>query len=146
MGFTFRFEALGRVRKIREDMALQEFSKAQKNLQDLEGLKEEKLARRMSSVLELMGRMETGIPARDVRAYTRYIALLEDEVERIGELVAGARTRLNEKREELLKAKQEHKAMERLKEIDFERYREHQSRLETNFIDEIAITRHGRRP
>ena len=146
MGYVFRFETLKRVRKIREDLALQEFSAAQERLRDLEGQKEEKLARRMSSVLALMERMETGIPARDARTYTRYIALLEDEAERIGTLIEDARARLDGKREALLKARQEHKAMERLREIDVERYQEHQSRLEMNFIDEIAIMRHGRRP
>lgn len=146
MGFKFRFETLSRVRKIKEDMALQEFSKAQKKLQDLEGLKAEKLARRMSSVLELMSRMEKGIPARDIKTYTYYISLLEEEVEQIEQHMAKARKILEEKREELLKAKQEYKAMERLREIDFERYQEHESRLEMNFIDEIAIMRHGRRP
>ena len=146
MGYVFRFETLKRVRKIREDLALQEFSAAQERLRNLEGQKEEKLARRMSSVLALMERMETGIPARDARTYTRYIALLEDEAERIGTLIEDARARLDGKREALLKARQEHKAMERLREIDVERYQEHESRLEMNFIDEIAIMRHGRRP
>jgi flagellar FliJ protein len=69
---------------------------------------------------------------------------MEDEVEKIDKLIASAKKLLEAKREELLKAKQEHKAMERLREIDFERYKEEQSRLEMNFIDEIAIMRHGR--
>jgi flagellar protein FliJ len=146
MGFKFRFETLSRVRKIKEDMALQEFSRAQKKLQDLEALKADKLAQRMSTVLELMLKMEQGIPARDVRIYTTFITVLEDEVEQIDKLIASAQKLLDEKREELLKAKQEHKAMERLREIDFERYQEQQSRLEMKFIDEIAIMRHGRRP
>ncbi|HNY66461.1 MAG TPA: flagellar export protein FliJ [Deltaproteobacteria bacterium] len=145
MGFRFRFETLSRVRKIREDLALQEFSKAQKKLQDLEGMKADKLSQRMHKVLDLMLKMEAGIPARDVKSYTHYIAFLEDEVERIDRLIAQARKLLDEKREELLKAKQEHKAMDRLREIDLERYIQEQSRQEMQFIDEIAIMRHGRR-
>lgn len=144
MGFKFRFETLSRVRKIKEDMALQEFSRAQKKVQDLEALKADKLARRLSAVLELMSKMEKGIPARDIKTYTYYITLMEDEAEQIDTLIANARKVLEEKREELLKAKQEHKAMERLREIDLTRYNAEQSRLEMNFIDEIAIMRHGR--
>jgi flagellar export protein FliJ len=145
MGFRFRFETLSRVRKIKEDMALQEFSKAQKKLLDLEGMKADKLSQRMSKVLDLMLKMEEGIPARDVKAYTHYIAFLEDEVERIEKLIAQAQKLLDEKRGVLLKAKQEHKAMERLREIDLDRYTQEQSRQEMKFIDEIAIMRHGRR-
>jgi flagellar FliJ protein len=144
MGFKFRFETLSRVRKIKEDMALQEFSRAQKKLQDLEGLRADKLARRMATVLELMAKMEQGIPARDIKTYTYYISLMEEQVEKIDALIVNAKKLLEEKREELLKAKQEHQAMERLREIDFERYQAEQSRLEMNFIDEIAIMRHGR--
>jgi flagellar protein FliJ len=144
MGFKFRFETLSRVRKIKEDMALQDFSRAQKKLQDLEAFKADKLARRMATILELMSKMEKGIPARDIKTYTYYIALMEDEVDKIDQLIEGAKKILEEKREELLKAKQEHKAMERLREIDFERYKEEQAKLEMNFIDEIAIMRHGR--
>jgi flagellar protein FliJ len=146
MAFKFRFETLSRVRKIKEDMALQEFSKAQKKLRDLEGLKADKLAKRLSTILEFMTRMQEGIPARDVKTYTYYITLMEEEVEKIDRLIVNAQSILDEKREDLLKAKQEHKAMERLREIDFERYTEKQSKLEMNFIDEIAIMRHGRRP
>jgi flagellar export protein FliJ len=146
MAFKFRFETLSRVRKIKEDMALQEFSRAQKNLRDLEALKADKLARRMSTVLELMLKMEKGIPARDVNTYSRYISLLENEVEKIEKFIVKAQKLLDKRRGELLKAKQEHKAMERLREIDTERYKEQESRLEMKFIDEIAIMRHGRRP
>lgn len=145
MGFKFRFETLSRVRKIKEDMALQEFSRAQKKLQDLEGLKADKLARRMSAILEFMTKMKEGIQAKDIKAYTQFITLMEDDVEKIDKLIENARKLLDERRDELLKAKQEHKAMERLREIDFERYQEQQSKLEMNFIDEIAIMRHGRR-
>jgi flagellar export protein FliJ len=145
MGFKFRFDTLSRVRKIREDIALQEFSRAQKILSDLEDLKADRLTRRMSTVLELMLKMEQGITSREVNTYTTYIAILEGEVEKIETYIAKARKILDEKREVLLKAKQEHKAMERLREIDIERYQQEQNRLEMNFIDEIAIMRHGRR-
>jgi len=79
MGYVFRFETLKRVRKIREDLALQEFSAAQERLRDLEGQKEEKLARRMSSVAASAMAADALATAAFVLGPANGIALLEDE-------------------------------------------------------------------
>lgn len=145
MGFHFRFETLSKVRKIRQDLALQEFSKAQKHCLELEALKQRTVSLRETAQQELMDKMDKGIKALDVKSYDHYLLYLEKETERLEKQAIQARKVLEEKRQNLLKAKRESKAMDRLREIDFERYKTDQARKDMRFIDEIAIQRHGRR-
>jgi flagellar export protein FliJ len=145
MGFRFRFETLSRVRKIRQDMALQEFSKAQMQVLALETRKSQALFKKDQAVNELMHKMATGILAQEVDAYDHYFSFLEKEVAFLEKQIAQALKLLEEKREELIKKQRECKAIERLREIDMDRYKTHEAGLEMRFIDEIAIQRHGRR-
>ncbi len=144
MGFRFRFETLSRVRKIREDLALQEFSKAQKVLIDLENLKAAILSRRAYVWQNLTEKMDSGITAQEIISYNNYIFYLEAGITEAEKQIAQALKIIETKRQELLKAKKEAKAIERLKEIDLERYTAEQARQEMNFINEIAVQRHGR--
>lgn len=144
MGFRFRFETLSRVRKIREDLALQDFSKAQQVLVNLENLKAAILSRRASIWQTLTEKMDSGITAQDIISYNNYLFYLESVVTQVEKQIVQALKLLETKRQELLKTKKEAKAIERLREIDMERYTAEQSRQEMDFINELAIQRHGR--
>ncbi|HQG31510.1 MAG TPA: flagellar export protein FliJ [Deltaproteobacteria bacterium] len=146
MGFHFRFETLSRVRKIREDMALGEFSKAQKHCLELEAIRQRAISLKAASERELMGKMDRGIEAREVKSYGRYLSYLDSEAAKLEKQIVQARKVLEEKRRDLLKAQKDSKAIERLREIDLDRYKADQARKDMRFIDEIAIGRHGRRP
>jgi flagellar export protein FliJ len=144
MGFRFRFETLSRVRKIREDLALQDFSKTQQVLLNLENLKAAILLRRDSVWQNLTEKMESGITAQDIISYNNYLFYLEAGITQTERQIAQALKLLETKRQELLKTKKEAKAIERLREIDMERHTAEQARQEMDFINEIAIQRHGR--
>jgi flagellar export protein FliJ len=146
MGFRFRFETLSKVRKIRQDLALQEFSKAQMQVMALENRKMQTLSSRERAVTELMQKMNTGIMAQEVDAYDHYFSYLEKQVALLESQIAQALKLLDEKREELVRKQKECKAIERLRELDLDRYRAHEGAMEMRFIDEIAIQRHGRKP
>ena len=145
MGFRFRFETLLKVRKIREDLALQEFSKAQRRLKDLENIKNMKTSQTEDIRMQLMEHMNAGIKPFEVDSYHAYITRLETEIEQVEKLITQACRQLETKRQELLQAKKELKAIERLKEIDSERYRQREQKLDMRFMDELAIQRYGSR-
>lgn len=145
MAFRFRFETLLRVRKIREDIALQEFSKAQKKCLELRALLKLRNIRKADLHEGLSKKLGTGITAREVGSYDRYLSYLEDEITKIEQLMSKADKQLEKERQALLKTKREFKAMERLKEMDKERFTAEQNRQEMRFIDEIAVRRHGSR-
>ncbi|MRR36906.1 flagellar export protein FliJ [bacterium] len=145
MGFRFRFETLSRVRKNRQDMELQEISKAQLQELALENMKSQTLSKKERAVNDLMHKMDTGILAQEVDAYDNYFSFLEKEVALLEKQIAQALKLLEDKRQVLIKKQKECKAIERLRELDMDRYRAHEAGVEMRFIDEIAIQRHGRR-
>lgn len=145
MGFRFRFETLLRVRKIREDLAMQEFSKIQKHLKGLEMLKSFNESRRSDTRQQFIQKIDAGLKSADIATYQSYLSRLDAEIGQLDKLIIQAGRQLDTKREELLKAKKEFKAMERLREIDEQRYRTRQQKDDMRFMDELAILRYGSR-
>lgn len=145
MGFRFRFETLLRVRKIREDLAMQEFSKIQKHLKDLEMLKSFNESKRSDTRQQFIQKIDAGLKSADIATYQSYLSRLDAEIGQLDKLIIQAGRQLDAKREELLKAKKEFKAMERLREIDEQRYRTRQQKEDMRFMDELAILRYGSR-
>lgn len=143
MGFTFRFETLRKVRKIKENLAQQAFSQAQRHYFNLENLKNLRVTALRNVQKELGSRMKKGLLAEQLKQYHDYLAFLDGSIKQLDKKLAAAQKQLDEKRTLMLGAKREHKAIERLKEVDEERYIQEQSRKEMRFIDEMAILRHG---
>lgn len=145
MGFRFRFETLLRVRKIREDLAMQEFSKIQKHLKGLEMLKSFNESKRSDTRQQFIQKIDAGLKSADIATYQSYLSRLDAEIGQLDTLIIQAGRQLDAKREELLKAKKEFKTMKRLREIDEQRYRTRQQKEDMRFMDELAILRYGSR-
>jgi flagellar FliJ protein len=143
MGFTFRFETLLKVKKIKENIAQQAFSKSQRHYLNLENLKNIQSATKNDMEKELRKKMVRGLTALQIKQYHDYISFLEEKIKQLGKNLALAQKQLDERREEMLGAKREHKAMKRLKEIEHARYITDQNKSQMRFIDEIAVLRHG---
>lgn len=143
MGFRFRFETLLKVRKIKENMAQQAFSLAQRHYFNLENLKNLRLGEKNNLQDELRRRMKKGMAASQLKQYHDYLAFLEGTIRQLDTNLAAALKQLNSRRLEMIGAKREHKAIQRLREIDLERYDMEQRKTEMRFIDEMAILRHG---
>ena len=143
MGFTFRFETLRKVRKIKENIAQQAFSQSQRHYLNLENLKNLRIAAKHDTQKKLRGRIETGLLVSQIKQHYDYLAFLEETIKELDKNLAAAAKQLEEKRILMLSATREHKAIDRLREVDEERYTMEQNRTEMRFIDEMAILRHG---
>ncbi|TFH50439.1 MAG: flagellar export protein FliJ [Methanothrix sp.] len=143
MGFTFRFETLLKVRKIKENIAQQAFSKAHRHYLNLVNLKNLRIAAKKEMQGELRSRMKTGLAVSLIKQYYDYLAFLDENIRQLDKNLVSSEKQLDEKRTSMLQAKKEHKAIGRLKEIDVERYMIEQDKAEMRVIDEMAILRHG---
>jgi flagellar protein FliJ len=143
MAFTFKFATLLNVRKIQENIAQQAFSQAQRYLSSLIAMKEQVLIRRDILRAELMTRMRQGLSSNEAKIYYDYLYHLEQGIERFNENIKNAEHKVNEKREDVLKAKRAHKAIMRLKEIHQARFDESERKKDMNFLDEISILKAG---
>lgn len=143
MAFRFKFDTLLNVRKIQENMAQQAFSQAQRQLATLIAMKEQVMARKDVLRTELMTRMKSGLGSAEVKRYYDYLFHLDEGIKRIDENIEKTERQVEEKRQELLKAKSAHKAIMRLREIHQDRHEAAESKKEMHFLDEIAIMRAG---
>jgi flagellar export protein FliJ len=143
MSFRFKFETLMNVRKIRENIAQQAFSEAQRNHLTLMNMKTQIEARRDDLRNDLMNRMKRGLGSVEVKTYYDYLSHMKTGLSRLDDNIRIAEQQVDVRRQKLLEAKREHKAMERLKEIHQARFDTVERKKEMNFIDELAISRHG---
>ncbi len=74
-----------------------------------------------------------------------YVGLIEKEIERLVDTRRQIEARLETARVELLAASHGKKAIERVQERDFQRWRVETAQAEQSEMDEIAISRHGRK-
>lgn len=142
--FVFRFETLLKVRRINLEKAQQAFAQAQRQLLEFEARLREIREDLLRQDREYLERSAQGITGAEIMRLLDWRGHLELSGVQIAGEIQQARQEVDASRQELLKAQQEVKAMERLKELDRERHEQALAKKEMNFIDEIAITRHGR--
>ena len=83
--------------------------------------------------------------AADFMRTQAYRLSLSDKIEEENKALKNLTAELDSIREELIKAKKDKSAMEKLKDKDFDKYKEDINHLEQNFLDEIATLRHTRK-
>jgi flagellar export protein FliJ len=142
--FKFRFQTLLKVRKIRNEEAQQALAEAQRAYYVLQGERTECLQEIEGSGNELLQLFRRKVKPTEVSMFYNYQRFLQYRLGALEQQIDAAAQEVEKKREALLKARQEYKAMERLKEIMHGRYHLEQERLEMKAIDDMAVTRHAR--
>jgi flagellar protein FliJ len=144
-GPEFRLEQVLKFRKEVEKM--QQLELAQAKLQHesaRDRLKSEKTALEELEQ-ELAQRQRSGIEAKDLQLYGDFSRRKIQEIQQIRESLVGLEKMVQEKREALLTAAKEKKALEVFKEKKLRDLRLDQLNKERAFLDEIAIQSRGQR-
>lgn len=142
--FRFRFATLLKVRKIRNDEAQQALANAQRAYNTLLDERDACQTRIDGAGDELLTMFRRAVTPTEVRMFYDYQHYLLERINVLGKEIEQAAREVEQKREQLMKARKELKAIERLKEIHSERYHIEQERLEMKVIDEMAVTRYAR--
>ncbi len=137
--FRFRFETLMRIRKLREQMALQAYANSQRNYIGLVNKRQKYIDEVLNLASKLEDGLEKGISGSDLMTISAYNEWLDRRIKDSDHEIYVASKDVEEKRGKLIKARKDHKAIQRLKEIELERYNEEEKRSEMRFIDEIAV-------
>jgi flagellar FliJ protein len=142
--FKFRLEKVLDMRLQREKLLSKQYqellAQAERErrflleLQELQAERREELARKQRGSVEV----------QEVMNYFTYLEALAERIEEQVIRVREAEERAEEARQELLRASQERKAVEKLKEQQFEAWRKEQLRVEGVFLDEMASSRFNR--
>jgi len=142
--FKFSQATLLKIRKIKSDQALQALALSQRRLMACQDAIRHNQGRLSELEDEMAAKLTGGIKARELLLLEDFHASLRFNGQALVRELAEAELEVEERRQDLLKAKTELKAMERLREIELERYQAEINRREMLFIDEIAVTRHGK--
>lgn len=141
MSYQFKLEALRRYRKHQEEVRQKELANANKIRDQIAKELEIKIARRQKSERDLNAKQRSDATAAIMSLYESFLAKISTEIELQRQKVAAAEKICDQKRNNLLAAMQKKKAIERIKEKDFENYMANLEQKEAKFINEIAINR-----
>ena len=83
-------------------------------------------------------RLKIGSSIDEISHYSRFIDSMEKTIEEVQQKVVQARTKMNWHEQKLLEKNLEVRKYEKMREKDFEAYKEEQNRLETIVLDEIS--------
>lgn len=83
-------------------------------------------------------RLKIGSSIDEISHYARFIDSMEKMIEEVQQKVVQARTKMNWHEQKLLEKNLEVRKYEKMREKDFEAYKEEQNRLEIILLDEIS--------
>ena len=83
-------------------------------------------------------RLKIGSSIDEISHYSRFITSMERMIEEVQQKVVQARTKMNWHEQKLLEKNLEVRKYEKMREKDFEAYKEERNRLETILLDEIS--------
>ncbi|PYG89821.1 flagellar FliJ protein [Ruminiclostridium sufflavum DSM 19573] len=135
--FAFRLESVLKLKVQMEDNAKNNLARSTKELERQKAYLEELNNVKNASVSSLSGEVDEGIPVYRVRLYNNYLSLMKEKIINQKENVNVAQDNVDTNREGLIKAMQERKVIEKLKERKFEDYIKEQNKSEQIIIDEL---------
>lgn len=142
--FRFRFSAVERVRKIREDEALRALGIAQRQLQ-AEIARREELSRALGQALERRERLglDFSVPGTFFRMENDYITGQKQRIIQQEQAISRARRGREKAMRGYLLARRQTRVIERLRERDLEEFRREQSKKEQKTLDDLTSMRFG---
>lgn len=141
MGYQFKLEALRRYRQFQEEAIQKEFSEAIKIKELIVNEMNKKRIRRADIEKDLKMQQRDNQTAAKIALYERYLRKINEEIQLEGRKVVEAEKMCDEKRQKLMNAMKKRKAIEKIKEKDFEKYLATLEHKEAKFINEIALNR-----
>lgn len=142
--YRFRFESVLRYRRQLMDQVLLEFSDLQRKLVTEYSKLDlvEQTGREYARLFQ--EQQKKGMTIREVGLFQSFFHRLHFEADAQREKLFALNQRVEAKRAELLDASKKKKILERLREVEEEKYREEERKLEQQQYDEIAVNKSAR--
>ncbi len=141
MGYQFKLEALRNYRQYQEETRQKELAEADQIRQQIAGELKLLLIKQHETEQDLKTHQKENAAAPMMALYSSYLKKITAEIALQRQKVATAEATCKKKRDDLLLAMQKRKALERIKEKDFEKYMATLEHKEAKFINEMAINR-----
>lgn len=138
MAYKFSMEKILDWREDLEKASMERFALTQNELNQ-EKLKLSNLYKEYKSLKERFVKYKS---ANEIKQYQLYKSDLEKKIELQIQVVEEKTNELEERRLELVDAQKNRKIMEKLKEKDYENYKEKENLEEQKFLDEISVVKY----
>lgn len=135
--FGFRLESVLNLKSQLEDNAKNSLARATRELENQKACLEDLESKNYGSMNSLNAEVDEGVPVYRIRIYNNYLSLLKNKITNQKENVNNAERDVDINRESLIKAMQERKVLEKLKEKKFDEYIKEQNKAEQLIIDEL---------
>ncbi|MFZ7113242.1 MAG: flagellar export protein FliJ [Desulfatiglandales bacterium] len=144
MGFKFRYEALLSLRERLKEQAEIELAGARKQLREARDRLDLYQGRYHQARDAFESRLKRPIPSGEICSYRDYLAGLSEKISAQGVEIGKREELVREKIRDLMAKTKQYRVMEKLKEKDLIKWRDQQFQEEQKWMNEVAITRHGR--
>lgn len=135
--FGFRLESVLNLRTQLEDNAKNSLARSTIELQKQTACLQDLKCTSDESVCSLNAEADKGIAVYRLKTYGNYLSFLKNKIANQKEIVNNAQNDVDIHREGLIKAMQERKIIEKLKDKKFQEYTKDQNREEQVLIDEL---------
>lgn len=136
--FKFKMQKVLEIKEKIEKQKENEHTKAINILNKYKKQKVEVVNQKRKIVQDLKQGIINNISSKEIASYNNYINYMKKVIKMIEKNIKLSQTDVDRKREQLEDAIKERKVMGKLKEKEFEKYKEQEKRLEQNLLDEIA--------
>ncbi|MCT4595581.1 MAG: flagellar export protein FliJ [Anaeromicrobium sp.] len=137
-GFKFKYENIIQIKERMEESAKGRLAGAQREL-DIEKNKLNSLVDEKNNCIGVINnRVKEGTNVTFLQQYNSYMNSLSTNIEKKEKDIQVCKSRVNEKREELVRAVKEKKIMEKFKEKEREKFIEWEKKQEILLVDELV--------
>ena len=135
--FGFRLESVRNLKVQMEDNAKNNLALASRELEKQKEFLTSLKTTRESSISELNSKVDQGISISQIKDYNNYLSFLKQKITEQKENVYIAQNQVDIRRESLVKAVQERKILDKLREKKYGEFLKEQGKAEQLLIDEL---------
>ena len=145
MQYIYRFENILNVREQEKNETEIAYKEAVRSFEEVATRLFELLKKKETLIAFQQERLVTGSSIDEISHYARFLDSMEKTIDDVQKKVVQARTKMNWHEQKLLEKNLEVRKFEKMRERDFEAYKEEQNRLETILLDEISSLTYNKR-
>ncbi|MFF5993315.1 flagellar export protein FliJ [Lysinibacillus sp. KU-BSD001] len=143
--YSYRFEQILTVREQEKNETEMAYKESVRSFEEIATKLYELLKKKEDLVAFQQERLQVGSSIDEISHYARFIDSMEKTIEDVQQKVGQARAKMNWHEQKLLEKNLEVRKYEKMREKDFEAFREEQNRLETIQLDEMATLTYNKR-
>ncbi|KFL44337.1 flagellar biosynthesis chaperone [Lysinibacillus sp. BF-4] len=143
--YNYRFQQILTIREQEKNETEMAYKDATKAFEDVATKLYDLLKKKEDLIDYQQERLKIGASIDEVHHYARFIDSLEKTIADAQQKVIQARAKMQWYEEKLLEKNLEVRKFEKMREKDHERFKEEQSRIEMNFLDEVSLQTYNKK-